>query len=74
LTLTILINFSYIWLYQEATTYLYDNDGSDIFLEMYSSLRDDPCDIGNKTEEEVIRALVEHAEKDLGVPVLTSAK
>ena len=61
------------WLYQEATTYLYDNDGSDLFFEMYSSLRDDSCDIGNKTEDEVIKALIEHAEKDLGVSVLTPA-
>ena len=67
-------SFFWDWLYQEATTYLYDNDGSDMFLGMYESLKNDPCDIGDKSEEEVIRALIEHAEKDLGVPVLTSVK
>lgn len=66
-------DYFWSWLYQEASTYLYDNDGSDLFLGMYESLKNDSCDIGDKSEEDVIRALVAHAEKDLGVSVLTSA-
>jgi hypothetical protein len=66
-------DFFWGWLYQEANTYLYDNDGSDMFLGMYESLKNDPCDIGKKSEEDVIKTLITHAEQDLGISVLTTA-
>lgn len=51
------------WLSQEATQYLYDNDGSDEFMEYDRSFRGDPYDFIGCTEE-TMNALLEWAKEE----------
>lgn len=39
------------WLSQEARQYLHDNDGSEHFISVDASFRNDPCDLMGCTEE-----------------------